>query len=88
MTEEDKEGDKIKSLVELARERERAKKMMREGEEPGELPSSARNRIFDYRILTRVKAISLHSSPRCRECNTLEIDNVFDKVSCIVHRVE
>jgi hypothetical protein len=35
LTEDDLEGDRIKSVVELAREKEREKKMMREGEEPG-----------------------------------------------------
>ncbi|WVR09323.1 hypothetical protein IAU60_006389 [Kwoniella sp. DSM 27419] len=34
LTEEDLEGDRIKSVVELAREKQREKKMMREGEEP------------------------------------------------------
>lgn len=35
MTEDDLNGERIKSVVELAREKEREKKMMREGEEPG-----------------------------------------------------
>ncbi|WWC90406.1 DNA repair protein [Kwoniella dendrophila CBS 6074] len=34
LTEEDKEGDRIKSVIELAREKEREKRMIREGEEP------------------------------------------------------
>lgn len=37
MTEEDLEGDKIKSLVQLARERERQKRLLKEGEEPCKL---------------------------------------------------
>lgn len=36
LTEDDLNGERIKSVVELAREKEREKKMMREGEEPGE----------------------------------------------------
>jgi hypothetical protein len=34
LTEEDLDGDRIKSLVEMARERERQKRLLREGEEP------------------------------------------------------
>ena len=37
LTEEDLEGDKIKSLVQLARERERQKRLLKEGEEPCKL---------------------------------------------------
>jgi DNA-repair protein complementing XP-A cells len=37
LTEEDKEDGRIKSVVELAREKERDRQMMRDGEEPGEL---------------------------------------------------
>ncbi|WVW85308.1 DNA repair protein [Kwoniella bestiolae CBS 10118] len=59
LTEEDKEGDRIKSIVELAREKEREKRMIREGEEP---------------------AIVIDKSPRCVECNTLEINHQFLKV--------
>ncbi|WVQ68556.1 DNA repair protein [Kwoniella botswanensis] len=59
LTEEDKEGDRIKSIVELAREKEREKRMIREGEEP---------------------AIIIDKSPRCVECNTLEINHQFLKV--------
>ncbi|WWC71277.1 DNA repair protein [Kwoniella pini CBS 10737] len=59
LTEEDKEGDRIKSVIELAREKAREKQMMREGEEP---------------------AIRIDKSPRCEECNTLEINNQFLKV--------
>ena len=36
LTEDDLEGDRIKTVIELARERERERKLMREGEEPGE----------------------------------------------------
>lgn len=36
LTQEDEEGDRIKSVIELAREKQREKQMMREGEEPGE----------------------------------------------------
>jgi DNA-repair protein complementing XP-A cells len=35
LTEDDANGERIKSVIELAREKEREKKMMREGEEPG-----------------------------------------------------
>jgi len=35
LTEDDKEDGRIKSVVELAREKERERKMMRDGEEPG-----------------------------------------------------
>lgn len=35
LTQEDEEGDRIKSVIELAREKQREKQMMREGEEPG-----------------------------------------------------
>lgn len=38
LTEEDKEGDRIKSLAELAREKERQLQMIREGEEPAIIP--------------------------------------------------
>ena len=34
MTEEDLDGDRVKSLVEMARERERQKRLLKEGEEP------------------------------------------------------
>ena len=37
MTEEDLDGDRVKSLVEMARERERQKRLLKEGEEPCEL---------------------------------------------------
>ncbi|KAL7420842.1 DNA repair protein rad14 [Cryptotrichosporon argae] len=59
LTEEDLEGDRIKSVVELARQKEREVRMMKEGEEP---------------------AILQDSSPRCSECNSLEIDSQFFKV--------
>jgi len=36
LTKEDEEGDRIKSVVELARAKQREKQMMREGEEPCE----------------------------------------------------
>lgn len=36
LTAEDEEGDRIKSVVELAREKQRERQMMREGEEPRE----------------------------------------------------
>jgi len=74
LTEEDLDGDRVKSLVELARERERQKRLLKEGEEPCEL-------IFPRWGLADIVAITAHSSPRCQECNTLEIDSVFDKVS-------
>lgn len=42
MTEDDLDGDRIKSVVELAREKEREKRMIKEGEEPCEfLPISS-----------------------------------------------
>jgi len=41
LTEDDLEGDRIKSLVELARERERQKRMIREGEEPAIIPNAS-----------------------------------------------
>ncbi|ORY32144.1 XPA protein C-terminus-domain-containing protein [Naematelia encephala] len=59
LTEDDKDDGRIKSVVEMAREKERQIKMMREGEEP---------------------AILVDSSPRCRECGTLEIEHQFLKV--------
>jgi len=37
LTEEDRDGDRVKSLVELARERERQKRLLKEGEEPCKL---------------------------------------------------
>jgi hypothetical protein len=37
LTEEDLDGDRVKSLVELARERERQKRLLKEGEEPCKL---------------------------------------------------
>lgn len=37
LTAEDLEGDRIKTVVELAREKEREKQMMRDGQEPGKL---------------------------------------------------
>ena len=40
MTEDDLNGERIKSVVELARERERERRKMREGEEPGEYYSA------------------------------------------------
>lgn len=36
MTEDDLAGERIKSVVELAREKERERRMAREGEEPSE----------------------------------------------------
>lgn len=36
LTEDDLEGDRIKTVVEVARQKERERQMMREGEEPGE----------------------------------------------------
>jgi DNA-repair protein complementing XP-A cells len=36
LTKEDEEGDRIKTVVELARAKERERQMMREGEEPCE----------------------------------------------------
>jgi DNA-repair protein complementing XP-A cells len=39
LTEEDLDGDRVKSLVELARERERQKRLLKEGEEPCKLLS-------------------------------------------------
>ncbi|KAK1920999.1 hydrophilic protein [Papiliotrema laurentii] len=56
---EDDDGGRIKTVIEIAREKEREKKLMREGEEP---------------------AILIDTSPRCRECNSLEIDHQFLKV--------
>ncbi|BEI81491.1 hypothetical protein CcaverHIS002_0206510 [Cutaneotrichosporon cavernicola] len=41
LTEDDLEGDRIRSVVELARQKEREKQMMREGEEPAILPDSS-----------------------------------------------
>ncbi|WWD19354.1 DNA repair protein [Kwoniella shandongensis] len=41
LTEDDLEGDRIKSVVELAREKEREKKLMREGEEPAIVPNQS-----------------------------------------------
>jgi len=40
LTEDDLNGERIKSVVELARERERERRKMREGEEPGEYYSA------------------------------------------------
>ena len=36
MTEDDLNGERIKSVIELARDKERERRKMREGEEPGE----------------------------------------------------
>lgn len=83
MTEDDLEGDKIKSLVEMARERERQKRKMREGEEPCECDPQSKG----LTVLTSA-AIMPDSSPRCRECNTLEIDTVFEKVSLAIRSVD
>ncbi|KLT45064.1 DNA repair protein [Cutaneotrichosporon oleaginosum] len=41
LTEEDLEGDRIRSVVEVARQKEREKQMMREGEEPPIFPDSS-----------------------------------------------
>ncbi|WVQ80024.1 DNA repair protein [Cryptococcus sp. DSM 104549] len=59
LTEEDLDGDRIKTVTELARQKERELRMIKEGEEP---------------------AILVDSSPRCEECNTLEINHQFLKV--------
>jgi hypothetical protein len=75
LTEEDLDGDRVKSLVELARERERQKRLLKEGEEPCKLSNP-----YSWSTADGI-AITPHSSPRCQECNTLEIDSVFDKVS-------
>lgn len=39
LTQEDEEGDRIKTVIELAREKQREKQKMRDGEEPGECPT-------------------------------------------------
>lgn len=41
LTQEDEEGDRIKSVIELAREKQREKQMMREGEEPAIFPDTS-----------------------------------------------
>jgi hypothetical protein len=41
LTEEDRDGDRVKSLVELARERERQKRLLKEGEEPCKLTGNS-----------------------------------------------
>ena len=85
MTEDDLEGDRIKTVVELAREKEREKKMMREGEEPGTLSDHLATvpAASISKALTSA-AINPDTSPRCAECGTLEIDNQFLKVRSIV----
>ncbi len=82
-------------MVELAREKERGRKKMREGEEPGESMSS---RLFcfhsgfsreggdqaDADLWCWIEGILRDTSPRCRECKTLEIDHQFLKVGLLV----
>ncbi|ORX38216.1 XPA protein C-terminus-domain-containing protein [Kockovaella imperatae] len=62
LTEDDADDGRIKSVIEMAREKERQRQMIMEGEEP---------------------AIFADTSPRCRECRSLEIDNQFQKVFSI-----
>ncbi|GFZ52113.1 DNA repair protein rad14 [Saitozyma sp. JCM 24511] len=59
LTEDDLNGERIKSVIEVAREKQREKQLIREGEEP---------------------AIHPETSPRCKECKSLEIDHQFLKV--------
>ena len=77
MTEDD-DGGRIKTVIEIAREKEREKKLMREGEEPGEYCLQSVQR---YPAELTVLAILIDTSPRCRECNSLEIDHQFLKAS-------
>lgn len=92
LTEDDLAGDRIKSVVELAREKERERKMMREGEEPCECfctiypPANSWWDIVSEGISagTERLAINPETSPRCAECGTLEIDHQFEKVHFFV----
>ncbi|WVO14578.1 DNA repair protein [Cryptococcus depauperatus] len=59
LTEDDLNADRIKTVTELARERERQLQQIQEGEEPAIIPDR---------------------SPRCKECNSLEINHEFLKV--------
>lgn len=89
MTEEGDDG-KIKSVIERAREKEREKKMMIEGEEPRKRSFLSLLLLFHryHRFLTGgneleltwAVAILMDTSPRCKECNTLEIDHQFLKM--------
>lgn len=46
LTEDDLDGQRVKSVVELAREKERERRMAREGEEPSEL-AAIRSRLSE-----------------------------------------
>lgn len=82
LTEDDLGGERVKSVVELAREKERERRLAREGEEPSEL-LLLRDVIqaWTARVLWLTSSgISIDTSPRCNECNSLEIDYQFLKI--------
>lgn len=70
LTQEDEDGDRIKSVIELAREKQREKQLMREGEEPAIFPDSSprcsecRSLEIDHQFL---KVFDIRVCKSCKE---------------------
>ncbi len=84
LTEEDLEGDRIRTVVETARQKEREKQMMREGEEPPIFPDSSprcdecRSLEIDHQF---VKVFDVRVCKNCKEKHP-ETYSLLTKTEC------
>ncbi|WVO21396.1 DNA repair protein [Cryptococcus decagattii] len=68
LTEEDKEGDRIKSLAELAREKERQLQMIREGEEPAIIPDRSPRCVECGTLEINYQFLKVFDVKVCKSC--------------------
>lgn len=84
LTEDDLEGDRIRTVVEVARQKQREKQMMREGEEPPILPDSSprcdecRSLEIDHQFL---KVFDVRVCKSCKE-KSPEKYSLLTKTEC------